>query len=75
MPRDIGDKVLEETIRGAIYLTSHEVNPDALHAYHRLKSKDSNFKVQRQKVKTRNSNKQKRSPVKIFGTLSMNVFW
>ena len=40
MPRDIEDKVLEEIVCGAIFLTGHEVTPDDLHPCHRLKNKD-----------------------------------
>ena len=40
VPRDIGDKVLEETVCTAISPTGHEVTPDDLHVRHRLKSKD-----------------------------------
>ena len=39
IPRDIGDNVLEETVRGAISLTGHEVTPDDLHQCHRMKNK------------------------------------
>ena len=39
VPRDIGDNVLEETVCRAISLTGHEVTPDDLHAYHRLKTR------------------------------------
>ena len=39
VPRDIGDNVLEETVCRAISLTGHEVTPNDLHAYHRLKTR------------------------------------
>ena len=39
VPSDIGDNVLEETVCRAISLTGHEVTPDDLHAYHRLKTR------------------------------------
>ena len=34
VPREIGDNVLQETVRRAISLTGHQVTPDDLHACH-----------------------------------------
>ena len=47
VPRDIGDNVLGKTVSTAFSLIGHKVTPDNLHAYHRLKNKDSNFKIQK----------------------------
>ena len=38
--RDIGANVLGKTVSTAFTLIGHEITPDDLHAYHRLKNKD-----------------------------------
>ena len=63
MPHDTGDNILEKTLCRAISLTGHNE-----------KQGQSNFKIYRQKIKMFNPNKQKSSPAKIVGAVSIKIF-
>ena len=72
--REIGANVLGKTVSTAFSLIGHEITPDDLRAYHRLKNKDRVI-LKSKKLKKLNWNKQKSSAAKIFGTLSIIIFW